>query len=107
MSSPTSYELNTDAAASTLKVAGAMTFDTATHLYPDAKRILQSQTIQRLDLKAVETADSAGLACVLALKALQHARERTLEVVGAPEGLRSLAQVSDTLVWLQDAARSG
>ncbi len=106
MSDPAAYQLSTDTSSCTLKVAGAMTFDTAPHLYPEAEKILQTQTIERLDLHAVERADSAGLACVLALKAQHHARERTLEVLGAPEGLRSLAQVSGTLTWLPKTAES-
>lgn len=102
MSGQADYQLNTDADSCTLKVTGAMTFDTAKSLYPEASRILQEQTIECLDLTSVEAADSAGLACVLALKALHHSNGRKLEVRGAPQGLRSLAQVSDTLAWLPE-----
>ena len=51
--------------------------------------------MHNLDLKGVTRADSAGLACVLALLAQASRNKQRLDVIDPPEGLRALAEVCD------------
>lgn len=77
----------------TLAFAGALTFATAARAYASASAVLTSGSQTRLDLGGVTRADSAGLACVLALAAQASRAGRRLAVVGLPDGLRALAAV--------------
>ena len=77
----------------TLAMAGALTFATAARAFADAGRVLAAGAHTRLDLGGITRADSAGLACVLALAASASRAGRRLAVVHWPEGLRSLAEV--------------
>jgi phospholipid transport system transporter-binding protein len=56
----------------------------------------------RLDLSGLEQADSAGLACVLALLAQGRRKQPALRIEHAPEGLRALARVCDAEAWIAD-----
>ena len=79
----------------TLVLAGALTFTTAARAFTEARRVLAVGAQTRLDLAGVTRADSAGLACVLALAAAASRAGRRLAVLHWPEGLRSLAAVCD------------
>ncbi len=79
----------------TLAFTGALTFATAAHAFAEGGRALAAGTQTRLDLRGVTRADSAGLACVLALAVAVSRAGRRLAVVHWPEGLRSLADVCD------------
>lgn len=81
--------------AGTVALHGALTFATAAEALAQAGRALAAGTGTRLDLAGLERADSAGLACIIAL--VSHARRagRRLEVVHWPAGLRALAEVCD------------
>lgn len=79
----------------TLAFAGALTFATAARAFAEGGRALAAGTQTRLDLGGLTRADSAGLACVLALAAAVSRTGRRLAVVHWPEGLRSLADVCD------------
>jgi phospholipid transport system transporter-binding protein len=77
----------------TLALSGALTFATAARAFAEGGRALASGVQTRLDLASVTRADSAGLACVLALAAHACRAGRPLAVVHWPEGLRALAAV--------------
>jgi len=77
----------------TLAFSGALTFATAARAFGEGGRALASGSQTRLDLAGVTRADSAGLACVLALAADANRAGRRLMVVHWPEGLRALAAV--------------
>src|SRR6187551_3276608 len=79
----------------TLALSGVLTFATAARAYAEGGRALASGSQTRLDLAGVTRADSAGLACVLALAANASRDGRHLAVVHWPEGLRALAAVCD------------
>jgi phospholipid transport system transporter-binding protein len=79
----------------TLALSGALTFANAAQVFEQTDRALQSGTQTRLDLSAVTRADSAGLACVLALLARASRSGRPLRVSNIPESLRALAEVCD------------
>lgn len=88
----------------TLALSGALTFATAAHALADGTRALAAGTQTQLDLAGVTRADSAGLACVLALAAHANRAGHPLRVVNWPEGLRSLAAVCDVAALLDPAA---
>ena len=79
----------------TLSLSGALTFATAARALAEGGRVLARGAQTRLDLAGLTRADSAGLACVLALAAIASRAGRRLAVVHWPEGLRSLAAVCD------------
>jgi phospholipid transport system transporter-binding protein len=82
-------------AAGTLGVSGVLSFATAAAARAAISAALAAEPVARLDLSAVERADSAGLACVLAVQAEAQRLGRPLAVVNMPEGMRALAQVCD------------
>ena len=82
--------------ADTLAISGALTFATAAQVLQEGSRALTLSAPARLDLKGVTRADSAGLACVLALLAQASSNGKRLVIVNPPDGLRALAEVCDT-----------
>lgn len=88
----------------TLALSGALTFATAARAFAEASRALASGAQTRLDLGGLARADSAGLACVLALAAAASRAGRRLGVVHWPEGLRALAAVCGVEGLLEQAA---
>ncbi|MGH8215899.1 MAG: STAS domain-containing protein [Rhodanobacteraceae bacterium] len=89
----------------TLAVRGALTFATAQRACADGERALTAGTHTRLDLAGVTHADSAGLACVIALVAAARRAGRRLRVVSLPEGLRALAEVCGVAALLEAEPR--
>ncbi|HET7562360.1 MAG TPA: STAS domain-containing protein [Rhodanobacteraceae bacterium] len=90
--------------AATLAVHGELTFATAARSLAEGRRALAAGTQTRLDLAGLTRADSAGLACVIALAAHARRAGRRLDVVHWPAGLLALAEVCDVAV-LFDPAR--
>jgi phospholipid transport system transporter-binding protein len=90
--------------AATLALTGALTFATAARAYAEGSRALADGAQTRLDLGGLVRADSAGLACVLALAAEASRAGRQLEVVNWPEGLHALAEVCDVTALLEPPA---
>ncbi len=84
----------------TLRVSGTLGFATATAALAALRAGLRDGTRHTLDLAAVETCDSAGMACLLAVLAEARVQGRELTLEHVPTGLRTLAQVSgvDTLL---------
>lgn len=93
--------------AATLALVGALTFRTAAAALTAGARALDAGRAERLELGDLVRADSAGLACVLALAAHAERDGRRLRVVHWPEGLRALAAVCDVEKLLDDHAGSG
>lgn len=79
----------------TLGVDGVLSFGTAAAALADIGAALAAGPVERLDLAGVVRADSAGLACVLAVQAEAQRLGRPLAVVNMPEGMRALAQVCE------------
>ena len=76
----------------TISVSGELTFATAQKGLDDARAALRHSTgAITLDLGGVGRADSAGLACVLAILA----EAPGLAVARMPDGMRALARVCD------------
>lgn len=82
-------------AAGTLGISGVLSFGTAAAALADIGAALAAGPVERLDLAGVVRADSAGLACVLAVQAEAQRLGRPLAVVNMPEGMRALAKVCE------------
>jgi phospholipid transport system transporter-binding protein len=93
-SAPAAFRVDAGA-ADTLALSGALVFATAGEALAEAGAALARGRQTRLDLAGVTGADSAGLACVLALMADAHGRGRDLRVLNLPVGMRALAVVSE------------
>jgi phospholipid transport system transporter-binding protein len=87
-------------ASDTLALSGALTFVTAQHVLAQAQAAIAGRAPATLDLAGVDRADSAGLACVLAILASASQAGSRPRVVALPEGLRALARVSDVEMML-------
>ena len=85
----------------TLAFSGVLTFATAAQALQEGSRALAQRACSRLDLKGVTHADSAGLACVLALLAQASRLGKKLAIADPPDGLRALAEVCDAGGLLQ------
>lgn len=88
----------------TLALRGALTFATATHALAEGRRTLATGAQTQLDLAGLTRADSAGLACVLALASAASRAGRHLHVLHWPEGLRALAAVCGVADLLESPA---
>jgi phospholipid transport system transporter-binding protein len=79
-------------APDTISVSGELTFATAEKALVDVRAaVSRAGGATTLDLGGVGRADSAGLACVLAILA----QAPGLAVAHVPEGMRALARVCD------------
>lgn len=82
-------------ASATLAVTGALVFDSAAHALKQAGELLKKSPHDTLDLAGVTAADSAGLACVLAMLATARRQGGELRVVNMPSSLHALARVCE------------
>ena len=89
----------------TLAIRGALTFATSARTLTQGRRTLAAGAQTRLDLAGVTRADSAGLACVIALVAAANRSGRRLRIAGWPEGLRALAEVCGVATLLEPESR--
>lgn len=87
----------------TLALSGALTFASAARIYEQAVVALGRGAQTRLDLSGLTRADSAGLACVLALVALASRAGRALRIANLPDSLRALAEVCDARDLLKES----
>lgn len=87
-------------------LGGPLTFETCTRLYHSMERRLQSgETVKQIDLSAVSTADSAGLALLLEWQANSKLSGNSLTLTGAPEGLLQLAKLCEAVELLELSGR--
>ena len=82
-----------------LSVSGALTFASVAALYHDAKSLLGDQTTI-VDLQAVSSTDSAGLALLLEWQAGARQRGARLKFINAPDELMRLAVLSESTALL-------
>ncbi|KAA3652049.1 MAG: STAS domain-containing protein [Proteobacteria bacterium] len=71
---------------------GPLTLETAGAALAEARRAV-ADGASRVDLSGVPQADSAGLAVLLDIVREAARREQSLDIVGMPAGLRSLADL--------------
>jgi phospholipid transport system transporter-binding protein len=77
----------------TVSVSGVLSFVTATKALAALRVAFGSGDRNKLDLSAVTTCDSAGLACVLAALSEADNDTRRVTTLHVPEGMQALAQV--------------
>ena len=79
----------------TLRVSGAITFTNAARALSYVPQAPREGSPVAIDLSALENADSATLAVLIAWSATARARGGKLRYVRTPQGLRNLARLCD------------
>ncbi|HSE13472.1 MAG TPA: STAS domain-containing protein [Rudaea sp.] len=79
----------------TLRVSGAITYANAARALLHAPQAVRGGTALDVDLSALENADSATLAVLIAWSAKANRRGAALRYLRAPQGLRRLARLCD------------
>lgn len=79
----------------TLRVSGAISFANAARALMQAPQPARAGAMLDLDLAALENADSATLAVLIAWAAQARRQGATLHYLRAPQGLRNLARLCD------------
>ncbi len=87
-----------------LSISGALTFASVAANYLEAKSLLSDETTI-VDLEAVASADSAGLALLLEWQAVARQRGARLKFINAPHDLMRLAVLSESTGLLGLTAR--
>lgn len=84
-----------DSTPGSVRVSGALTFASAAAALDTLTAAVARDGRHTLDLAGVTRADSAGLACVLAVLAGSAQQGRKLAVRNMPEGMHLLASVCE------------
>jgi len=93
VNNPGTIEVGKDGSAS---VTGELTFESAAALFSQTETLFRGpKPVTLIDLAAVTTADSAGLALLLEWQAQQRSASLPLEIRNAPPGLISLARLCE------------
>jgi phospholipid transport system transporter-binding protein len=79
----------------TLRVSGAITYANAASALLHRPQTARDGTTLNIDLSALENADSATLAVLIAWSAHANRRGAALRYLRAPQGLRNLARLCD------------
>jgi phospholipid transport system transporter-binding protein len=79
----------------TLRVSGAISFGNAARALTQVPQAPRAGAAMDIDLAALENADSATLAVLIAWAAAINKRGATLHYRRAPQGLRNLARLCD------------
>ena len=87
-------------------MSGTLTFDSVPGIYIDSQSKLDER-INTIDLAAVTSVDSAGLALLLEWQANARKRNSTLAIINAPSDLLRLAALSESTSLLGLVARPG
>jgi len=88
------YNLETDSLG-TLRLRGAISFVNAAQAYASPPQAPKRGGALDIDLAALENADSATLAVLIAWSAAARRDNTTLRYLRAPQGLRNLAKLAD------------
>ena len=104
MSEACAIELGTDATA---RIRGPLTFESTPALYQETESLFNGRApVSSIDLHAVTSADSAGLALLLEWQSTQRKASRSLHFVNAPASLMSLARLCESVELLNMSGRS-
>ena len=79
----------------TLRVSGAITYANAARALRHTPQVVRGGTTLDVDLSALENADSATLAVLIAWSAQANRCGAALRYLRAPQGLRNLARLCD------------
>ena len=94
MSAAPYYNLETDSLG-TLRLRGAISFVNAAQAYAAPPQSPKRGGALDIDLAALENADSATLAVLIAWSAAARRENTTLRYLRSPPGLRNLAKLAD------------
>jgi ABC-type transporter Mla MlaB component len=89
------YTLESDSLGGTLRLCGAISFVNAAHAFASPPQAPRHDGNLDIDLAALDNADSATLAVLIAWSAQALARGAQLRYLHAPQGLRNLAKLAD------------
>ena len=95
MSTAPYYTLESDSLGGTLRLCGAISFVNAAQAFAAPPQVPKRDGNLDLDLAALDNADSATLAVLIAWSAQARARGAKLRYLHAPQGLRNLAKLCD------------
>jgi phospholipid transport system transporter-binding protein len=79
----------------TLRVSGAITFANAARALTQAPQMPRAEGLVNVDLAALENADSATLAVLIAWSARARMRGGRMRYLRAPQGLLNLARLCE------------
>lgn len=94
MSAPPYFSVESDTLG-TLRVSGAITYANAARALLHTPQTASGGATLYIDLSALENADSATLAVLIAWSAQANRRGAALRYRRAPQGLRNLARLCD------------
>lgn len=77
------------------RVSGELGFETVPAIWEQSSGLLDADGDPVIDLGAVTQVDSAGLALVIEWLRLARSRGKSIRLVAVPEGLKSLAKISE------------
>jgi len=87
-------------------LAGALTFKSTPDLYHETEKLFNgSVPVASINLSGVTSVDSAGLALLLEWQATQGPVSSSLQFIGAPPTLMSLARLCDAVELLNISGR--
>lgn len=91
-----------DLGSGRIQVRGVLTFATARYARAEGSRLFAANADRALevDLSAVSSSDSAGLAVLLDWLVLTSRQGQALRFAGVPAPIRTVAQISDVEVFL-------
>lgn len=95
MSAAPFYTLESDSLGGTLRLCGAISFVNAAQAFAAPPQAPKRAGNLDIDLVALEGADSATLAVLIAWSAQARAHGTQLRYLHAPPGLRNLAKLAD------------
>ena len=88
-------------------LAGVLNFKTTPRLYKETESLFSGPApVSSIDLSAVTSVDSTGLALLLEWQASQRAASNDLHITNAPPSLMSLARLCDAIDLLNLSGRS-
>jgi phospholipid transport system transporter-binding protein len=77
------------------RVSGELGFETVPAIWEQSNGLLDGDGDPLVDLGAVTQVDSAGLALIIEWLRLARSRGKSIRFVAVPEGLKSLARISE------------
>jgi len=95
MSAQAATTVNIDVSDGRCAVSGVLDFNTTRTALERISPIIEQQSKLEIDLSAVDSANSAGLALLIECKALAHMHQHQVQFSNVPEGLLQLGDVCE------------
>lgn len=85
------------ATADGFSLSGELVYATATAAYAQGLQLLKSRATAKIDVSAIESLDSAGIAVLLAWRSAARGGQGSPQIVGLPAQGQALARVGGVL----------